>query len=89
MEGMRKRGFTPVTLLVAALDLAGAVGGAALWWLASAERHGENMPWAFGATIVLAFLALATWAISVGRRREALAVSTALVLAAALIVLFG
>jgi cytochrome bd-type quinol oxidase subunit 2 len=86
---MRERGFTPPTLIVAAVDLAGVLAGAALWWVADTERHGENMPWVFGITIALALAALIAWAVSAGRRRAALAVSTLLVIAAALITLFG
>jgi hypothetical protein len=88
-DAMRERGFTPLTLLVAAVDLAGVVAGAALWWVADAERHGENMPWVFGGTVVLALLTLAAWGASAGRRRGALVASTILVIAAALIVAFG
>jgi hypothetical protein len=47
------------------------------------------MPWVFGGVVALALLSLVAWAISGGRRREALAVSTILVIAAALIALFG
>jgi heme/copper-type cytochrome/quinol oxidase subunit 3 len=86
---MSERGFTPLTLLVAAVDLAGVLAGAALWWVADTERHGENMPWVFGVTIALALAALVAWAVSAGRRRDSLAVSTLLVVAAALITLFG
>jgi hypothetical protein len=57
--------------------------------VADAERHGENMPWTFGGTLALALLALMAWAISAGRRREALAAGTILVIAAALMVAFG
>jgi hypothetical protein len=85
----RRRGFTPLTLLVAALDLAAIAAAAALWWVADAERHGENMPWAFGALVVLALLALVAWAVSAGRRRELLAASTILLIAAVLVTLFG
>jgi cytochrome bd-type quinol oxidase subunit 2 len=86
---VRARGFTPLRLLVAVADLAVIVVGAALWWIADAERHGENMPWAFGITLALALVALVAWVASAGRRREALAVSTILVIVAALIALFG
>jgi cytochrome bd-type quinol oxidase subunit 2 len=85
----RKRGFTLVTVLLALVDLAGILAGAALWWVADAERHGENMPWVFGITLALALVALLAWAASAGRRREALALSTLLVIAAALIAMFG
>jgi hypothetical protein len=86
---MREGGFTPLTLLVAGVDLALVVAGAALWWVADAERHGENMPWVFGITMGLALVALIAWALSAGRRRAALAVSTVLVIAAGLITVFG
>jgi hypothetical protein len=86
---VREPGFSPLTVVVAAIDLAGVLVGAALWWVADAERHGENMPWVFGITIALALAALIAWAVSAGRRREALAVSTLLVIAAALTALFG
>jgi cytochrome bd-type quinol oxidase subunit 2 len=86
---MHGRGFTPLTLIVAAVDLAAVLAGAALWWVADSERHGENMPWVFGITIGLALATLIAWAVSAGRRRETLAVSTLLVIAAALITLFG
>jgi heme/copper-type cytochrome/quinol oxidase subunit 3 len=85
----RRRGFTPLTLLVAALDLAAIAAAAALWWVVDAERHGENMPWVFGATVVLALVGLVGWAVSAGRRREPLAASTILLIAAVLIALFG
>jgi hypothetical protein len=86
---VREPGFSPLTVVVAAVDLAGVLAGAALWWVADAERHGENMPWVFGITIALALAALIAWAVSAGRRRVALAVSTLLVIAAALTALFG
>jgi hypothetical protein len=85
----RRRGFTPLTLLVAAVDLAAIAVAAALWWIADAERHGEDMPWVFGVTVALALVALVAWAISAGRRREALALATILLIAAALIAFFG
>jgi hypothetical protein len=85
----RRRGFTALTVLLAAIDLAAVAAGAALWYVADAERHGDNMPWAFGITVALALLTLVAWAASAGRRREALALSTVLVIAAALIALFG
>jgi high-affinity Fe2+/Pb2+ permease len=86
---MPQGGFTPLTLLVAAIDLGAVMAGAALWWVADAERHGDNMPWVFGLTIGLALAALIAWVASAGRRREALIASTALVLVAALITAFG
>ena len=85
----RRRGFTPLTVLLAMVDLAVVLAGAALWWVADAERHGENMPWVFGITIGLAFVALIAWAVSAGRRRAPLVVSTLLVITATLIALFG
>jgi hypothetical protein len=86
---VREPGFSPLTVVVAAVDLAGVLAGAALWWVADAERHGENMPWVFGITIALALAALIAWAVSAGRRRVALAVGTLLVIGAALTALFG
>jgi hypothetical protein len=85
----RRRGFTPLSLLVAALDLAAVALAATLWWIAWVERDGENMPWLFGAIVLLAVLALAAWAISAGRSRAALGIGTILMVVAALIALFG
>jgi hypothetical protein len=82
-------GFTPLALVLAAGDLVGVLAGAALWWVADAERHGENMLWVFGVTTALALAALIVWVASAGRLRVALATSTLLVIAAALITLFG
>jgi hypothetical protein len=85
----RRHAFTPLTLLVAALDLAAIVAAAALWWVVDAERHGENMPWTFGARAAAAAAGLLWWALSAGRHRAALALSTLLLIAAAAVTLFG
>jgi hypothetical protein len=85
----RRTGFTPVTLLVAALDAAAIAVAAALWWVADAERHGDHMPWVFGIVVVIASLSLIAWTASLGRSRQALAASTVLLIAAALIAFFG
>ena len=81
---MRRRGFTPLTVALGAIDLAAVAAAAGIWWVADAERHGDNMPWVFGATAVLALLALIVWALSAGRRRGALVAGTVLVVAAGL-----
>ena len=85
----RRRGFTPLTVLVAAVDLAAVVVGALLWWVADAERHGEDMPWLFGGLVAFALLAVLDWAYSGGRRRISLALGSVLLVAAAYAAFFG
>jgi hypothetical protein len=86
---MRWRGFTPLTVLVGVFDLAGAIALAGLWYLASAERPADEQPWWAAVMVALALLGLAIWVISAGRRREALAASTLIVVGSAVVVLLG
>ena len=87
--GDGQRGFTPLTLLIAGVDVAAIGVAAALWWIAWVERDGENMPWVFGGLVAGAVVALLAWAISAGRLRTGLAAGTLLLIAAALAALFG
>jgi hypothetical protein len=86
---MRWRGFTPLTLVIAVFDLAGALVLAVLWQWAAAERPADENPWWAGVMAGLALLSLVIWVLSAGRRREALAVSTVIVVVSAIIVQFG
>jgi hypothetical protein len=86
---MGGRGFTPATVLIALVDLAAIVTAAALWWVADAERHGEDMPWVFGGLVGLALVAVLDWAYSRGQRRISLALGSVLLVAAACVAFFG
>jgi hypothetical protein len=87
--GMRWRGFTPLTLLIGAVDLAGACVIGILWRWASAERPADEQPWWAGVMVGLALFSLAIWVVSAGRRREALAASTLIVVGSGAVVVFG
>ena len=88
-SGMRWRGFSPLTVLIAVVDLGGALGIGILWWWAKAERPADENPWWAAVAAGAALLALLVWLVSSGRRREALAISTVIVVGSALVVLFG
>jgi hypothetical protein len=89
MSAVRWRGFTPLTVLIAAFDLAVALWIGVLWQWASAERPSDEQPWWGGVMVGLTLLSLAVWAISLGRLREALVAGTVIAVVSGALVLLG